>query len=170
MGDSGWQWFVVHTHVRRETLALAHLRRQQFETFLPMIHTRTPGGHLALRPLFPRYLFVQFDPDIVQWRPICSTYGVKRLISTDAEHPVALPFGTVESLKDQVVALDLPEPFPDGVVLIDPGTTVVVKRGPLVGHEGICLWSDGRRTRLLMQVMGGSVQVTFSRSAIEQKG
>ena len=58
-------WYVVATKLRLETLAKKHLENQGYEVFLPRIsqirkHARKIEK--VLKPLFPGYLFIRFNP------------------------------------------------------------------------------------------------------------
>ena len=55
-------WYLVHTKIRQEAVALANLQRQGFECFLPLIWVeKLRRGNLQVvqEPLFPRYLFIR---------------------------------------------------------------------------------------------------------------
>ncbi len=78
------KWGVVNTHPHKESLAIENLKRQNFETYCPLVrkhikHARREQD--VLRPLFPSYVFVQIDVTAHRWRSISSTFGVRSLIS-----------------------------------------------------------------------------------------
>ena len=76
-------WAVVNTHPHKERIALENLQRQEFYAYCPLIlRRRSHARRVAdvLRPLFPSYLFVRINPDVQQWRPMLSTYGVRTLV------------------------------------------------------------------------------------------
>lgn len=104
----GRQWYVVQAQPRKEKLALAHLERQGFSCFLPLVKRplkKAGKATFALNPFFPGYLFVAFDKDRDRWRSINGTIGVIRLVSF-GEQPTALPEGFVEALMGKVGAED----------------------------------------------------------------
>lgn len=81
-------WIVVNTHAHREHVAIENLQRQQFEAYCPMIVRRRSHARrlsTVLRPLFPGYLFVRASKQLLRWRPILSTYGVRRVARTGEE-------------------------------------------------------------------------------------
>jgi len=81
-------------------IADKNLKRQGFQTFLPMEEeTRQRGGKFvtAMRPLFPGYIFVAFDVARGLWRTVNSTYGITRLVSFGKE-PTAVPLNLVSQL------------------------------------------------------------------------
>lgn len=74
-------WYLVHTKIRQEAVALANLQRQGFECFLPLIWVeKLRRGNLQVvqEPLFPRYLFIRLGmgAESQSWAPIRSTLGV----------------------------------------------------------------------------------------------
>ena len=59
-------WYVVSTKPNQENRAALNLRKQAFEVLLPMMQKKRRHARqieTVLRPLFPGYLFVEFDPD-----------------------------------------------------------------------------------------------------------
>ena len=74
--------------------------RQGFEIFLPMQEvTRRKSTRFVndLRPLFPGYMFVAFDPKSAPWRKINGTIGVSKLVSFDGQ-PKPVPRDLVSEL------------------------------------------------------------------------
>ena len=73
------RWYVVHTRPFQEEKATFNLSKQGFAFYLPKYlkprrHARRTD--LVLKPLFPRYLFVQWDTEIDPWRSIYGTIAV----------------------------------------------------------------------------------------------
>jgi transcription elongation factor/antiterminator RfaH len=154
------RWYVVYTLPHREASAQLHLRNQDFRTFLPLVsktirHARRHDTVLA--PLFPRYLFVEFDLTRHRWRAINGTRGVTRLIMQD-DRPSPLQSGVVETL--------IASSSPAGEVLfcgdMAPGDRVRLVAGPLAGQLGILqrLHSAGR-VQVLLEIMGSHVTATL---------
>ena len=76
------QWFLIYTKPRQEERAKENLENQGFETFLPMIayeKIKQPKLY-SLKPLFPRYLFTQFNKEKNNWVHIKSTRGVSHIV------------------------------------------------------------------------------------------
>src|ERR1041385_5933087 len=83
MNPSHSQWYVVQTQANAENKAVAHLSRQGYATYLPRYLKRRRHARrvdVVAAPLFPRYLFVEFDMGVQRWRSIYSTIGVSRLV------------------------------------------------------------------------------------------
>ena len=77
------KWYVVHTHAHAEATAVAHLRRQGFETYCPQYLKRKKHARrvtVSPEPFFPRYIFVAIDMATQRWHAIRSTLGVSYLI------------------------------------------------------------------------------------------
>lgn len=159
------RWYVVKTQPRKEAIASAHLRRQGFETFLPLITcvTRRAGQFISRQTaFFPGYLFVQFDLKADRWRSVNGTTGVNGLIQF-GDRPVPAPVGLIE----QMIALasDSNEVrFFDDLAV---GASVRVVGGPFDRVIGI-LQSTGphERVTLLVSLMERQVPVTVSRASV----
>ena len=79
-------WYLIHTKIRQERVALENLERQGFECFLPLIRAEKlrRGALLVVQEaLFPRYLFIRLGTGLESqsWAPIRSTMGVSRLVT-----------------------------------------------------------------------------------------
>src|SRR5262245_26347834 len=111
----GAQWYLVHTLPNNETRADINLRRQGFGTYLPCYQRQRRHARrtdLVVRPLFPRYLFVQLDLARDMWRSVHSTFGVSAFVFA-SEKPAALPLHVINEIraredKDGFVVLSLP--------------------------------------------------------------
>ena len=81
-------WCVVYTNVNKETIAEKNLIGQNFITYMPkykkiISHARKIST--VIKPLFPRYLFVNVDLVAQRWPIINSTYGVNVIISMEGK-------------------------------------------------------------------------------------
>ena len=77
-------WFLLQYKPNSHRLALRNLHRQGFETFLPMLDATQRCSTRFVQqtcPLFPGYMFVCFDPHIIDWVKINSTYGVSKILA-----------------------------------------------------------------------------------------
>jgi len=187
------RWYVVETHPGAEFDTLLELTKQKFRTYLPLFvrrprtvsvgvtdvqiidaqHVARPRKHAQIRPVFPRYLFVQFDPGADQWRVIPSTTGVRRLISYSPERPTPIPDMVIVALQRQGRAGDgvidsqaVPDANYQGDALPE-GVSLRVKGGPFAAVAGICKWSTTARVAALMEIMGSLTVVEFRRDQVE---
>ena len=114
-------------------------------------------------PLFPRYLFVSFDPPRDRWPAINSTIGVCRLLAADGS-PLAAPVGVVETL--------LQSTGPDGLLRhhddLAPGQRVRLVAGPFADRLGVLArLDDAGRVHVLLELMGQQVSVRVARDWVE---
>ena len=78
------KWFVAQIKPNSYDSATLNLERQGFETFLPKMETteRKKNKFLVKNDyVFPGYMFVCFDPHIISWTKINSTYGVSKILA-----------------------------------------------------------------------------------------
>ena len=76
-------WYAVHTKPRQEATAEQNLQRQGFAIYSPktLVRKLKRGKWVkVVEPLFPRYLFIQVDPDQQSLAPVRSTIGVAGLV------------------------------------------------------------------------------------------
>lgn len=151
-------WFLAQVKPNCVKIAEKNLRRQGFETFLPLEEeTRKRSGSFvtALRPLFPGYIFVTFDASGGLWRNINSTYGVSRLVSFSTT-PAPVPAALVSQLKircDESGKVRPSEYFSEG-------DHVRFVKGPFsdVVAEIVTIAPE-KRVWVLMGIMGGQTRV-----------
>lgn len=158
----GRRWHVVHTRPFAEMVAAVNLGRLGYPVCYPCFHKTTRHARRttkSLAPLFPRYLFVEFDITRDRWRCINSTRGVVRLIM-QGERPQPVPVGVIESILRYINE--------DGTIrtlsLFEPGQAVRIENGPLadlVATFERCE-PDGR-ARVLTKLLGQVVSVVLSR-------
>jgi transcriptional antiterminator RfaH len=164
MNDAGW--LVVRTQPCAEEKAQSHLVNQGFVPYLPryrrrVVHARR--ARMVLRPLFPAYLFVRFDPARTRWRSINGTVGV-RYVLTDGERPRCVPERVVQEIvarEDETGAVTL-----NGPSLVR-GQEVRLVDGPMADVCGIFEQvHDSERVLLLLTLLGRSVRVVVPASAV----
>ena len=77
------EWYAVQSRPRQEAIAELNLDRQGYHSYLPKILLRKRRRDKWTKvdePLFPRYLFIQVDPDQHSLAPVRSTVGVSDLV------------------------------------------------------------------------------------------
>jgi transcription elongation factor/antiterminator RfaH len=159
-------WYAVQTQPNRENLAVAHLERQGFDVWLPCCERIVKHARQikrVRRPLFPGYLFINFDLEAARWRTINGTIGVKNIVS----------FGRTPSVVDSefITALKASESL-DGFVdtgndNLKPDQDVEILSGPMAGQIGKLLSLDaGNRVTVLLQMLGHFVRGQISRKVV----
>jgi transcriptional antiterminator RfaH len=151
-------WFAVQTQPRAEEKARAHLENQNIATYLPRY--RRPVRHarrveIALRPLFPGYLFVHLDPAACRWRSINGTVGVRQIL-TDGFVPLSLPdrvIGEIKAREDETGAVKLRPAFKQGQI-------VRLAQGALANVDALFeKIRDEDRVVLLVSLLGRKVRM-----------
>ena len=94
------EWFILQIKRNAHHHANKNLNQQGFETFLPLHNTtsrNTTRFINANRPLFPGYMFIEFDKTETEWHKINNTYGVSRLVTFDS-NLVSIPNEIISNL------------------------------------------------------------------------
>ena len=72
-------WYVIHTHSHQEFRAELNLKNQGYSVYLPRysgIRSHARKIEKIVKPLFPRYLFINLDLSLEAISYINSTFGV----------------------------------------------------------------------------------------------
>ena len=157
-------WFVAQLKPNGFARARVNLQRQGFRTFMPMREQEAPRRATVLRPLFPGYIFVNFDADTTQWRVINNTFGVARLVMTRSDEPQAAPVPLMAALMARCGKNDVVMP----PAMLDPGDKVRVIGGPfrdLVAEVERMTEQD--RVSLLLNLMGRATRAELSIGQLE---
>ena len=96
-------WYLLYSKPRQEGVAVENLKRQGYETYLPLIRTRRrrQGQYVSLvEPMFPRYLFIHLSDQTDNWGPIRSTLGVSALVRF-GDLPAQVPDRLIDALKSR---------------------------------------------------------------------
>lgn len=161
MASDDNRWYVIHTLPRLEAVATCHLKRQGYETFLPIIkttrrHARSTQAISAA--LFPRYAFVRLDLERDRWRSINGTIGVVSLVM-GRDTPLSVPYGVVEDL----IAASGNDGVTDPHYQFALGGLVCLADGPLSGSQGTLVSISARgRVEILLQMLAGTVRAMVS--------
>jgi transcriptional antiterminator RfaH len=160
-------WYLIHTKIRQESVALENLERQGFECFLPLIRVeKLRRGNLQVvqEALFPRYLFIRLGTGMESqsWAPIRSTTGVSRLVT----------FGHIPAKIDDDLVADMRAHTESSDVVLrhfEPGEQVVVTQGPFVGVEAIYQMVNAEgRVMLLLNILSKQVKMVVDPAMIRK--
>lgn len=138
-------WHVVTTKPQQEARAAVELANQDFRVFLPV---------LSAKPMFPGYIFVQFDRDIAGWGTIKNTRGCIDLLRNGF-----LPSNVHDSIIEALMAYRQPQTIPEGETEFSLGQVVKINNGVLEGVEGLFQANVKSRTMCLLEICGKRVQV-----------
>jgi len=163
--DEAAPWIAINTHPHRESIALKHLERQNFETYCPVMRKRRSHARRVdwvLRPLFPNYLFVKANWGARRWRPILSTHGVRAIVRSGDE-PSFIAQEFIASLKTREV---------DGAIVRPPvpyqlGQKVEIAEAAFAGLVATIIEMDEKdRIVVLLELMNRSTRVILKRDAV----
>lgn len=140
-------WHVVNSKPAQEARAAIELANQGFHVFLPVMQNK---------PLFPRYLFVEFDREIDNWGTIKNTRGCVDLLRNGFQ-PATVPSKIMEA----IMAYKAPESEPDAETEFAQGQRVAIVTGPLTGLEGLFVANRHNRVYALLEILGKRVEVSM---------
>jgi transcription antitermination factor NusG len=165
--NSERQWFVIQTNPRAEERAMHYLGEKGLELFFPRIQVvryRELRAGVALRPMFPSYLFARFRfPD--EYPHVRWTRGVRRILGA-GEEPLAVP--------GEVIALIQAQVDDKGVVKVGrrlrPKDRVRIRSGPFKDLLGIFEREidDQGRVEILLSVVGYQARVHIHESLVDR--
>jgi transcriptional antiterminator RfaH len=163
-------WFAVYTKPRQEHTALLNLERQSFECYLPMTEgsDQHPGARNKARhePLFPRYLFLNADPQVQSLEAVRSTRGATGLVRAGFEL-IKIPESIIAGLKarmDPVTGL-----IPLDAMALDNGDKVRVCDGPLAALEGVFKEHQGvSRSLFLLDFLGREAAIKIDTRLLQR--
>lgn len=160
-------WYLIHTKIRQERIALENLERQGYHCFLPLIRAeKVRRGKLELvqEALFPRYLFIRLDTGLEaqSWAPIRSTLGVTRLV-TFGQTPAKIDEDLVAELRARSASAEIE------LRQFVPGDKVLVNEGAFAGLEAVYHMADGEgRVMVLLNILSKDVKMTVSPANIRK--
>lgn len=162
-------WYVAQLKPNAAQIAERNLHRQGFRTFMPLIERddrRSPGFQRRLRPLFPGYLFVGFDPVATGWRPIGGTRGIARLVVFGSDAPRAVSPALIETLRCCTGEDGI---FRTGLGL-SQGDSVVIMTGPFADFcARIQSLDDSGRAWVLLDLLGQETRVQLHRDQLARR-
>jgi transcription antitermination factor NusG len=132
MNSTTAQWYALHVRSRHEKSVATQLESKQKNVYLPLYqakHRWADRWKMVNLPLFPGYVFCNFDP--AERSDVLTTSGVIDIVRNGNE-PAAVPASEIEAVRI-VASSALPlEPYPTLVT----GLPVIMQTGPLHGIVG----------------------------------
>ncbi|WP_437890030.1 transcription/translation regulatory transformer protein RfaH [Phytobacter sp. V91] len=147
-------WYLLYCKRGQLQRAQEHLQRQAVNCLTPMIalEKMVRGKRTTVsEPLFPNYLFVEFDPETIHTTTINATRGVSHFVRFGSQ-PAQVPATVVHQL-----SLYQPEGVTDPETPY-PGDQVIITEGALEGLQAIFKEPDGEaRSMLLLNLLNKQV-------------
>lgn len=159
------EWYLLQLKPNSWKIAETNLKRQKFETFLPMqgiTQRKSNGFKEVVVPLFPGYMFIALEPKSGSWCKINSTKGVSKLVSF-GEYPAPIPNGLVEEIKHRC---------DDSGQLLPPdqltaGDNVTLISGPFANFVATIDKIDAdKRIWVLIDLMGQSTRIAVNHNSV----
>ena len=160
-------WYVIHTKPGNEHRVETNLSNQDMEVFLPLLASFQYSSEKMIQrisPLFPNYLFAKIDIDLhyykVKW-----TRGVSKILGVGSE-PVPISETVIQTIKGRMGENNLVR-LDDGLA---QGVVVQFTSGPFKDLMGVFdkKMSDGKRVKVLLNLIGVDVPVQVSRWQIKK--
>lgn len=163
-------WFLVRSKPRQEAVALTHLARQGYESYLPLFATeklvrRKPA--VVQEPMFARYLFVRLDTSGKgqSWSPIRSTVGVSELVCFGSR-PARVDADLIATLREREMAQQA-----DPDALFAAGDSVRITEGAFAGLEAIYQMDDAEgRAMVLLDLLSKPMAMTIDAASLRKVG
>lgn len=148
-------WYLLYCKRGQLQRAQEHLERQAVNCLTPMITLEkiVRGKRTTVsEPLFPNYMFVEFDPEVIHTTTINATRGVSHFVSFGAT-PATVPSPVIHQLSIYK---------PEGIVdpqTPQPGDSVIITEGAFEGLKAIFTEPDGEaRSMLLLNLLNKEVK------------
>lgn len=148
-------WYLLYCKRGQLLRAKEHLERQNVHCFSPMIALEklVRGKRTQVsEPLFPNYMFIEFDPESIHTTTIGSTRGVSHFVRF-GNQPAIVSHEVITALRNE-------PPPPASIVseLAQPGDTVRIIGGEFEGLQAIYTEPDGEtRSILLLNLLSKQV-------------
>jgi transcription antitermination factor NusG len=142
-----YPWFALRVRSRYEHTVATHLQGRGYESLLPLYKCRHRWSDRFKEidlPLFPGYVFCQFDP--LNRLPILSIPGVVHVVAV-GRTPAPIDESEIAAIQAAVKAGLPRQPWP----FLEIGHRVRIEYGPLSGVHGILLGFRGHQ-RLVLSV------------------
>ena len=153
--NSEKKWFIAQIKPNSYNSAIQNLERQGFETFLPKMKiTQRQKNKFIVKNVyvFPGYMFVCFDPRIITWTKINSTYGVSKILAfnnkpSEISSDLILELKTRYEINSNVIQKEK----------LQKGDSIKFYAGPfadlIAKVESV---EENKRIWVLLEAMGGS--------------
>jgi transcription antitermination factor NusG len=160
-GNGELRWCVAQTQPQAEHWAATNLRRNGYQTYLPLYATLRRDRalptlrHTVMAPLFSGYIFILHNNPTL-WRPIRETPGILSVLTT-ASRIQWVPAGTVEAIQ---AGDDARRSVAADHAAWAPGTACTLATGPFAGHDAVVIGTRDGRTLVSVMVFGAMREVS----------
>lgn len=151
----GLDWHCARTKHAQEQRAAIGIASQGFPVFLPLKQTRICHAgkcEMLPRPLFARYIFVQFDRENDPWGPINHTRGVSRLLADAQGFPSPIKPNIIEAIRKR----ETENRLNSGALRsgYEPGDPLILQVGPYAGLQAVYFGEDHGKATIGISLFG----------------
>lgn len=139
-------WYLLYCKRSEQTRAKLNLERQGVICYYPQVEIekiRHGKRCTQVEPLFPNYIFVQFDIEKIHTTSVRSTRGIVDFVRLGA-----LPAKIADTLVEKIMQRDAGETT-KRVEIPQQGDKLLIKEGPFAGIEAIFHEADGEKRAFL---------------------
>lgn len=165
---TGLRWYVVKTKPRNEERAHNYLEQHGINTFLPRMETSSSNlgnGTKKVKPLFPNYLFAQFD--LMQNYPLVKWgKGVNQILGF-GKYPTPIADEVLSIIKSRTNEHNIVKKAYN----LNKDDYVRITSGLFKDLLGIfdCWVSDSERVKVLLNLIGYQPRVELHYSQVEKE-
>lgn len=139
-------WYLLYCKRGQLVRAQEHLQRQSVKWLSPeiLLEKVIRGKQKTIsEPMFPNYLFINFDPEVIHTTTISATRGVGHFVRF-GQCPAKVPKEIIAQLIQAC-----PKTSPSNICP-QIGDTVIITRGPFTGLTAIFHEPDGEHRSMLL--------------------
>lgn len=156
------KWYLAHCRPREEERALLNLKHQEIEAFYPYAEVKKLYRRkmvTRVEALFPGYIFIRADLEIISSVTIRSTRGIRNLVrfgTGPCEVPTELVYDLMCHCDSDALREQLSE-------VPRQGDKVRIEQGPFAGLDAIYQEADGdTRAILLLTLLQKDTPTSFA--------
>lgn len=155
-------WYLLYCKRSEQERAKLNLERQGVHCYYPLVEVekvRNGKRSTKIEPLFPNYIFVQFDIEQIHTTTVRSTRGIVDFVRNGAK-PTMIANAVIEQIMQQDAQQD---EMAKRIDMPQTGDKVLIKDGPFAGIEAIFEETDGeKRAFLLIEIINKKTCISFA--------
>jgi len=166
-------WYAVHTNAKAEPSVTAAIEAMGIGVLYPLCSWWVKHNHrreMRMGPLFPRYLFAEFDVQSEFWQRITREPGVVGLLGMTEGRRVPQPINQ----KKMADLIEICRIHAGAIPLVDEnekteiskGDRVVVAEGPFQAYRGLVKKAAGDRLGVMFDMMNLKKPIMLRREAL----
>lgn len=160
-------WHCVFTKSAAEESAASEIRAKGFPSYYPEYTRQRVHNHRVEHvqsPLFPRYIFAEFNRELPGWQTIKSNSRyVFDILKDGLGRPLRVPLSAIQAMQSHSPT----DPTETGRQTFSPGQAVRLVDGAFSGFEGLFQEDAAGRVTVLLELFGRKTQTVVDRSVVQ---